>query len=196
VDELLSALRRDEAYHRRSGGGVTFSGGEPLTNGNAAFVLACLRRLEDDGVHTAVDTCGHVSADHLLAAAALADVVLFDLKLMDPVRHALATGHDNTQILANLTALLAAGHDVRIRVPLVPGHTDDPDNLQAMADFLHGQAALPPVDLLPYHALGRDKHARLGRAGGLAGTPTMTDAQAAACAALLTSRGLQVHVGG
>jgi len=196
VQALLAELQRDAVYHATSDGGVTFSGGEPLTPGSAPFVLACLAVLKDKGVHTAVDTCGHVPTEHLLAAANLADLVLYDLKLMDRNRHQAATGRDNDQILQNLRRLLDGGHTPWVRVPLIPGQTDDAANLAAMAEFLGSFPSPPPVNLLPYHALGRDKYTRLGRTCTLPETPSLTEAQIDARAAIFRDRGLTVTVGG
>lgn len=196
VPDLLDELDRDAVYHAASTGGVTFSGGEPLTPHNAPFVLSCLRTLTAGGVHTAIDTCGHVPTEHLRAAAQLSDLVLYDLKIMDPARHAQVTGRTNDLILSNLAMLLAAGHRVWVRVPLIPGQTTDPDNLVALAVFLQNQAHVPAVHLLPYHATGRDKYRRLGRAYELPDAVALSSAEVDACADLLREHGLQVQVGG
>jgi len=196
VEDLLEDLQRDAVYHDASTGGITFSGGEPLSPGSAPFVLACLEALKAQGRHTAVDTCGHVEPDHLDQAADLADLVLYDLKIMDRDRHRALTGRDNDLILRNLTHLLTRGQTVWIRVPLIPGHTADPDNLRAMAEFLSAYKPLPPVYLLPYHALGRDKSLRLGRPHDLPDIPALTDTDLAACVAIFADRGLPVQVGG
>ena len=196
VSELLDELRRDSVYHEESAGGVTFSGGEPLAASNAAFVLACLRELKEQRVHTAVDTCGSVQTETLLAAAAISDLVLFDLKIMDPVRHKQATGHGNALILHNLTELLAAGHKVWIRVPLIPGQTSDMENLLAAAEFLGNQEHMPPVYLLPYHGIGADKYRRLGRTNPLPDVQELASAEIESCAEVFRARGLKVQMGG
>lgn len=194
--ELLAELQRDAFYHVASTGGVTFSGGEPLSPANAPFVLTCLEALAGRGTHTAVDTCGHVPTEPLLAAARWADLILYDLKLMDPDRHAAATGQDNTLILHNLATLLDQDCQVWLRVPLIPGQNTDPANLLAMAEFLRQQRRTPPVYLLPYHATGRDKYPRLGRSSALPETPALAETEAEACADVLQDRGLCVQVGG
>jgi pyruvate formate lyase activating enzyme len=196
VEALLEAVGRDRIYHAESEGGVTFSGGEPLAPGNAEFVLSCLKRLAAQGFHTAVDTCGHVPTEILLAAAAQADLILYDLKIMDAARHRAATGRDNTLILQNLTTLLDRGHKVWLRVPLIPGQTADEANLLAIGDFLQASGHTPPVFLLPYHGTGRDKYPRLGRAYGLPDSPALTENEIDARVAQLTERGLPVQVGG
>jgi pyruvate formate lyase activating enzyme len=196
TEALLKELHRDAAYYEESGGGVTFSGGEPLSPGNAPFVLACLEILRAQGIHTAVDTCGHVPTGSILAAAELADIMLFDLKVIDSTRHVAATGCDNKLILKNLSALLKTDAKVWIRVPLIPGRTADTDNLKAIGEFLLNQPRQPLVNLLPFHDTGREKYARLGRHYELPKTPTMTAEDIEACAAVLRDQGLQVKVGG
>lgn len=196
VQQLLDEVSRDGVYHRESSGGMTFSGGEPLTPANAPFVLACLEQLADRGVHTAVDTCGHVPTKALLEAAELADLMLYDLKLMDPVRHLEATGRDNGLILENLRALLDRGDQVWIRIPLIPGQNDDDENLLAIADFLASSGHRAPVSLLPYHDTGGDKYRRLGRTNAMQHVPAMTESRLAAIVSQFAGRGIYAQVGG
>jgi pyruvate formate lyase activating enzyme len=199
VDEVLALAMRDVPYYESSGGGVTFSGGEPLAGPAAPLVLKCLGKLSIRGVHTAVDTCGLVDREILDQAAERADLFLFDLKLADPARHRELTGAGNQLILANLERLLRAGRRVEVRVPLVPGCTDDGPNLQGIADILlrlAGPSGPPPVRLLPYHPTATGKYARLGLNEPLAGLPAPTPEHVEHCAALLASRGLSVTTGG
>jgi len=196
VARAIAEIERDRVYHEKSGGGVTFSGGEPLAKGNAPFLLETLRECGRRGIHRTVDTCGHVATGTLLEAARHTDLFLFDLKIMDDARHRLAVGVGNERILDNLRALTDAGHRVWIRVPLIPGLTDDEDNLHAISEFA---AALPgacPIHLLPYHAIGGDKYGRLGMEYFLSHLtpvpPVVIDRQAA----LVRAHGLDVHIGG
>lgn len=191
---LVTELLRDRVFFDESGGGVTVSGGEPLMQ--AAFVIDTLRRLQAEGVHTALDTCGFARWTDLRDAAAAADLVLYDLKLMDEARHAAATGASNRVILGNLEALAADHPAIRIRVPVIPGVNDDEANVEATAAFV---AALPgrrPVDLLPYHATGEAKFARAGLEYTLHGTPAPTPARLEALAARFRARGLVTTIGG
>ena len=153
--ELVTALLQDRIFFDESGGGVTFSGGEPLQQGG--FLLEALGRLRGEGVHTALDTCGYGSAEGLRLAAALADLVLYDLKLMDDGRHQAATGVSNRTILENLEALSRTHPCIWIRVPIIPGVNDDTANLEATAAFLARLGSIRRVDLLPYHASGEVK---------------------------------------
>jgi pyruvate formate lyase activating enzyme len=199
VEELLQVLARDKVYHEESLGGITFSGGEPLSAGNAPFVVACLEKLVTEGVHTALDTCGHIQPAVLTRAADLVDLFLFDLKIMDSEAHRQATGQDNDLIHRNLKWLVHNGHEVRVRVPLIPDLTDDRANLEAMADLLlelNGPEGMPTVHLLPYHGFAAEKYQRLGRVHPLVDVHPMSPFEIETRAGWLESRGLTVHIGG
>lgn len=196
VDGLLAEVERDRPYYEESGGGVTFSGGEPIANGNAPFLLECLAECGKRGLHRVVDTCGHVTTDTLLAAAERSELLLYDLKIMDNERHRLVLGVGNERIHHNLKTLAENGHDVWIRMPLIPGLTDDEDNLNAVAEFAAGLARPCPVHLLPYHAIGGDKYGRLGLDHPLAGLAEADPAHVDEQADLMRAYGLEVHIGG
>ena len=191
---LVARVLRDRIFFDESGGGVTFSGGEPLLQ--AAFVTAALARLQAEGVHTALDTCGFGRREDLLAAAAHADLVLYDLKLMDDDRHRAATGASNDVILRNLEALARVHRDIWIRIPIVPGVNDDEANLAATAAFVRLLAGVRRVDLLPYHPSGAAKFARVGLDYTLHGTPTPDAARLDALAGLFRAQGLTTTLGG
>ena len=157
--ELMAEVRRDAPFFRRSGGGVTFSGGEPLAQ--PEFLLECLRRCRRWGYHTTVETCGHAPWVDLRRAAELADLFLYDLKELDPERHQELTGMGNELILENLQKLLEAGAEVTVRVPVVPGANDGAASLDALAAFVAGHPLMRGVELLPCHALGVHKYTAL-----------------------------------
>jgi len=193
VDQLVAILQRDRAYWG-SRGGVTFSGGEPLMQ--PGFLLEALGLLRAEGVHTALDTCGFAPRADLLAAAGLASLVLYDLKLMDEERHRAATGQSNRIILENLKALAEVHEEIRIRVPVIPGLNDDLANLEATADFLASLAGARRVDLLPYHRTGEAKFARLGLDYALSDLRSPTPQRLEALAAVFRDRGLDTTAGG
>jgi pyruvate formate lyase activating enzyme len=193
-DELVARLLRDRIFFDDSGGGVTFSGGEPLMQ--PGFLLETLERLRAEGVHTALDTCGFAPWGDLLAAAKLSDLVLYDLKLMDEARHREATGQSNRRILDNLQSLSRVHPAIWIRIPVIPGVNDDPANLEATARFLAPLAGVRQVDLLPYHPTGVAKFARLGLAYTLHDTPTPTQQRLESLAAVFRARGLATTLGG
>ena len=192
--ELVKTLLRDRIFFDESGGGVTFSGGEPLMQ--AAFVIDCLRQLQSEGVHTALDTCGFARWQDLREAAHHADLVLYDLKLMDEARHKNATGVSNQLILQNLRALASIHDQIWIRVAVIPGVNDDEANLDATATFLQSLPAIRRVDLLPYHATGEAKFARVGMDYSLHGTPSPSNDQLESLAARVRARGLATTIGG
>ena len=192
--ELVREVLRDRIFFDESGGGVTFSGGEPLMQ--PGFLLEALGLLRAEGVHTALDTCGFAPRADLLAAAGLASLVLYDLKLMDDARHRAATGQSNRIILDNLKALAEVHEDIRIRVPVIPGLNDDLANLEATADFLASLAGARRVDLLPYHRIGEAKFARLGLDYALSDLRSPTPQRLEALAAVFRDRGLVTTAGG
>lgn len=160
VTQVVDRVERDLVFYDQSGGGVTFSGGEPLHQ--PEFLRSLLAACREREIHTAVDTSGYATPETVRAVAPLTDLFLYDLKLMDRKKHREYTGVGNELILENL-ALLAAEHPrVAVRIPLVPGITDRGENLRAIARFLRG-LPLAYIELLPYHASGSDKYRRLGR---------------------------------
>jgi pyruvate formate lyase activating enzyme len=191
---LVETLLRDRIFFDESGGGVTFSGGEPLMQ--APFVIEALRLLQARGVHTALDTCGSARWQDLRDAAAAADLILYDLKLMDDARHVAATGSSNRVILKNLQALTTVHANIWIRIPVIPGVNDDEANLDATAAFLRPLAGITRVDLLPYHPTGEAKFARVGLDYTLHGTHTPSSERLEALAAHVRATGLTTTIGG
>ena len=193
LDEVMRDVLRDRAFYDQSGGGVTLSGGEALMQ--RAFALALLERCRSEGLHTAVETCGLVHPPTLRRAAAIADLFLFDLKLIDPERHRAATRASNRRILANLRELAASRTNVIVRVPLIPGVNDDWHNV-ALTGALMASLGLARVELLPYHRAGIAKYARLGRMSSFEHVPAASAASVADAAEVLRRAGLDVTAGG
>jgi len=161
LDELVDRIAKDADFYRNSGGGVTFSGGEPLAQ--LQFLLAALERCRALRIHTAVETCGYAPRDGVAAVEPLVDLFLYDLKVADPNRHRELTGADNEVVVDNLRFLAArAAGRIVVRVPIVPGFTDDPTNVEAIAALVRA-LGIGRVELCPYHALGRSKYSELGR---------------------------------
>jgi pyruvate formate lyase activating enzyme len=193
VAELLDDIERDRLYYEESGGGVTFSGGEPLLQWE--FLLDMLAACGKRDIHRTVDTTGVAPADALLRVAEETDLFLYDLKLMDPELHRRATGVRLSPILANLARLLAAGARVQIRVPLIPGVTSD-DGIERTGAFLASLPAVEGVSLLPFHQSARDKHRKFGVPWRLESHDDIPADRVAAWAASIEHRGLRVSVGG
>ena len=179
LDSLLGVLRRDVAFYDRSGGGVTLSGGEPLSQ--PGFVLALLDRLRSEGIHTAVDTCGYASTEVIRSVAKLADLFLYDIKLLDPERHKLYTGVDNHHILENARTLSRQGASVWIRYPLIPGINDAEDDLRSLGRFAAELGSVKAIQLLPYHQAAEEKARRSGHDYDLQGILPPTSAEAERC---------------
>mgnify|MGYP000871470520 CR=1 FL=1 len=158
AEELAELLRRQAPLLHGSGGGVTFSGGEPLAQ--AAFVAEVIDRL--DGLHTVLDTSGQAEAAAFDLVARRCHLVYFDLKLVDPEAHRQWTGADNSAILANLRRLPALGVPFVLRVPLVPTVTDTSANLSAIAALAATLDGLQRVDLLPYNRAAGGKYPACG----------------------------------
>jgi pyruvate formate lyase activating enzyme len=166
VPALVRELERDVPYYDTSGGGVTISGGEPLSQ--SRFVLDLLRACRQRELHTALDTCGLVEPALLTEAASLTNLVLYDLKAMDSAVHREWTGSNNPRILDNLHLLNRLGVEVWIRLPLIPGVNDDARNLEAMIAFL-AATRFRRVSILPYHRIADAKYQRLGLPNRMAG---------------------------
>lgn len=194
VQDLVRSIARDIPFFEQSGGGVTFSGGEPL--GQPDFLLAVLGECGRLEIHRAVDTSGFADTGVLMQVAALTDLFLYDLKVIDPQKHRDHTGVDNAGILANLRQLSAAGADIVIRIPLVPGVNDSVDDLTAAGEFINSLPRRHPVHLLPYHRAASGKYRKLGlsyRGEDIAPIPAD---QVAHAARRLSHFGLKVEIGG
>lgn len=161
VQELVAEVEKDRPFYETSGGGVTFSGGEPLFQ--PGFLIALADALWVRGFRTALDTSGFAAWSVLERVARKVDLILYDLKLMDDAGHRKHTGVSNRTILENLRRLSTLGRPIRVRIPLVPGVNDDPENISRTADFLKPLANIERVGLLPYHKGGRAKAAGIGR---------------------------------
>lgn len=166
ISALMDELLKDQVFYETSGGGVTLSGGEPMLQ--VAFLCALLPRLARAGIHVALDTCGALPWERYESVLPWVSLVLLDLKIMDAGRHRQATGANNALILENARRIAAMGKPIWVRTPVIPGYTDDLENIRAIGDFIRQE--LPTIerwDLLAYTNLGRPKYHRLDRAYAL-----------------------------
>ena len=162
VEECLETVMKDKRYYDRSGGGVTISGGEPMSQ--FEFTLALAKACKAEGVHVALDTTGFAPWEHYKEILPYIDLFLFDLKHMDSKRSEALVGVPNELILSNARALAKAGARFQIRFPIIPKLNDSPENIKATADFcVEIKDAIDVVQLLPYHRMGESKYVRLGR---------------------------------
>ena len=158
LEWLLPQLLADKEFYDTSGGGVTLSGGECLLQ--AEFCAVLLKELKAHGIHTAVDTCGAVPYEAFDTVLPYTDLFLYDVKAIDSDLHRRLTGKDNGQILANLQKLDAAGADIELRVPVIPGCNEgEPDAIRAFAETLRHPHK---TTLLSYHDLAGSKYTALG----------------------------------
>jgi pyruvate formate lyase activating enzyme len=157
--ELVSEVVKDLDFYRNSGGGVTFTGGEPLAQ--PEFLRESLEFCKTKGIHTAIETCGYGSLENLRAIVPYTDLFLYDLKLADPAMHREFTGKSNRLILKNLEYLSHEQKEIIIRLPLVPGITDTPDNIGAIIRLMK-ELGLGEINLEPYHPLGITKYEQFG----------------------------------
>lgn len=157
LEALLPRLLEDRDFYETSGGGVTISGGECLMQ--ADFCAELLRQLKEEGIHTAVDTCGFVSKEAFDKVLPYTDLFLYDLKAIDEEVHRRCTGQSNRLILENLSRLDALGKDIEIRIPYVPGYNHD--QVEKIRNFLQNLTHITAVKVLPYHNYAGSKYTSL-----------------------------------
>ena len=160
VDDLMPELLADTPYYRRSGGGITLSGGEFL--GQHEFARDLLRACKENGLHTAVESTANAPYEKIQAVLPFIDLYLMDIKLMDSEKHKEYTGVGNELILENAKKLGASGVELIIRTPVVPNVNDDANSIRAIAKYA-AEIGAKEYHLLPYHRLGQDKYTKLGR---------------------------------
>ncbi|MFN2141613.1 MAG: glycyl-radical enzyme activating protein [Candidatus Promineifilaceae bacterium] len=194
VAEVLGEIQRDLAFFDESGGGVTFSGGDPLFQ--ADFLLALLRGCKALELHTAVDTSGAAAWETLERIRPFVDLFLYDIKLIDDGRHREATGSSNRAILDNLRRLSEAGETIQLRLAIIPGINDDEENLRRTAEFAAAMRHIRGISILPFHNTAQDKYGSLGLEYRLAGVQAPSEERMAEIGRLLAGYGLDVSVGG
>lgn len=194
VNQVMAEIEKDTAFYDESFGGVTFSGGEPLMQ--PEFLCSLLKACDELRIHTALDTSGFAVWEDLDRIRHHVDMFLFDLKLMDDQKHRRVTGVSNRMILENLMALSTAGHRIRIRFPVIPGITDDEDNVSAIGVFAATLPSRPPIDLLPYHHSAAAKYDRLAKPYRLPDIRPPSADSMDRVADLLRVLGLNVHMEG
>lgn len=194
IGELIAEIERDVVFYDQSGGGVTFSGGEPLMQPD--FLLGLLVECKARDIHTAVDTSCYAPAEVVDDVSPYIDLFLCDLKHMNSTRHKQATSFSNELILENIRRIAAAGRKIVLRLPLVPGFNDDDLNLEATGRFATSLGAVVAMDVLPYNSGGSAKSVRLaGQRDMLRATPP-TDERLRAAVKKLQSFGLTIGIGG
>ena len=156
VEEVLTEVMKDTGFYDNSGGGVTFSGGECMLQ--IDFLLEILKKCKENGIHTAVDTAGHIPFKNFEKILPYTDLFLYDIKLFDSLNHKKYVGVANELILENLKKLFAAGAKIWVRIPIIPGINDRIEDMQQFREFLLDCGKPEKVELLPYHAMGENKY--------------------------------------
>lgn len=194
LEEVFGEVMKDAVVYRRSGGGVTVSGGEPLLQ--ADFNTALFQRLKDAGVGTAVETAGNVPWEALASVAPCTDTFLFDFKLFDPEKHRRWTGADNARIRENLIRICEIHPNVVVRIPLIPTVNDTDEEFTDMMRFVRKLRKINSVHILPFHKFGSDKYEMLGESCELAEFPEENAERIEACTGLAKDYGIKVNLGG
>ena len=161
VEEILPEILADEPYYRRSGGGVTLSGGEFL--GQHEFAAELLKACKDYGLHSAVESTANAPWEKIEAVLPYIDTYLMDIKHMDSAKHKEYTGAPNERILENAKRISDSGVELIIRTPVVPTFNDTAEDIRAISRFAASLGGVKEYHLLPYHRLGSDKYTGLGR---------------------------------
>lgn len=192
--EVVKEVDKDSIFYEGSGGGVTFSGGEPFMQ--PEFLKEMLKSCKKKGIHTTVDTCGFVKKDILMEFSEFIDLFLYDLKTMDDSKHKKYTGVSNQLILDNLRELTQLGKRIFIRIPIIPGINDDDENLEATGKFMSTLNGIEQINILPYHNIAMEKYKRLGKEYSMADIKAPPDEHMDEIAQKLRAYGFKVKIGG
>jgi pyruvate formate lyase activating enzyme len=195
-ENIIEILEKERVFIDQSGGGVTFSGGEPMLQ--SEFLLHTLRLCKSKGYHTAVDTSGSASSNDFKSIIPYTDLFLFDIKHLDNEEHIRLTGVSNVQILANLNLVLTTGKAVIIRIPVVPGYNDDPAHFERLKLYISGNKtpALKKVCLLPYHKTGTSKYKNLNMSYRIGDVLTPSNGKMKELKVFFQETGVNVKIGG
>lgn len=196
ISEMMTIIEKERVFIERSGGGVTFSGGEPLMQPD--FLMEALRACREKGFHTAVDTSGFASPENLKKIISLTDLFLFDLKHLDPKKHLLYTGVSNELIISNLGVIIESGKEIMIRIPVIPGINDDPSHLDSLIAFINNMKAarIRMINLLPYHKAGLAKYRKFGRENMMGSVEQPTSERMKEIKKLFSETGIKIKIGG
>jgi pyruvate formate lyase activating enzyme len=196
VKEVVEIALRDRVFYETSGGGVTLSGGEPSMQ--PEFSMAVMEALSQEKIHIALDTCGGVNWSKLRPLVALADLILYDIKVMDAESHRKYTGIPLTTVLNNAREITKLGKPMWVRTPIIPGYTDTEENIKEIAHFIkHNLPTVERYDLLAFNNFCSAKYRRLDRDWSLADADLITESTMERLAEIAKSEGLEfVHWSG
>ena len=194
VSEVMEEVEKDNIFYDESGGGITFTGGEPFMQ--PAFLQDLLQACNERRIHTAVETCGFVDSKTLLNSSPQVGLYLYDLKVIDNETHRKFTGAPNEMILNNLRQLSHVHGHIIVRFPVIPGVNDGDENVIRLGEFVSSLRSVNEIDVLPYHALGVEKYKRFGLVSKMSEVEPPSAARIAEIVDRLESFGLLVKVGG
>ena len=194
AEEVIIEVEKDRIFYEESGGGLTFSGGEPFAQ--ISFLKKMLILSKDKGIHTAVDTCGYVEKESLIDLSEYIDLFLYDIKIMDDKKHIKYTGVSNKLILDNLKELVKLKKRIFIRIPIISGINDSEKELKAIIEFLSDSGGFQQINLLPYHNIMTEKYKRLGEDYGLKNIEVPSDKKMNEIANKFQSYGFKAIIGG
>jgi len=196
VDEIMEIAGRERIFLEQSGGGITFSGGEPMSQ--SLFLAAALKELTQNGYHTAIDTSGYAPMQDFRSVIPYTDLFLYDIKHLDNEKHFKFTGVSNKRILANLRSLLDSGKDVFIRLPIIPDINDDMEHLSKIKDFISGinNGSIKRLDLLPFHRIGTAKYSKFNLPYRMEGKSQPHSERMKEIKEFFSGAGLKVRIGG
>lgn len=167
VEEVIDEILKDKSFYKRSNGGVTFSGGEPLMQ--PEFLLELLKECKRHNINTAIETSGYAEIDTIKEIAKYLDLIYFDIKHIDPIKHEELTGVTNEKIIANLKALNDMRSTIIVRIPVIQSCNDDENNIRRTAELCADLKSIVKIELLPYHNLGESKYKSINKEYSLEG---------------------------
>ena len=190
IDEVLKVVLQDRPFYEESGGGVTLSGGESLVQHK--FSLKLLNRLRAEGLHTAIETTGYAAPSIFAKALDATDLVIFDVKHYESAKHKKWTGVGNELPLSNLATAVRSGHDLLVRIPVIPGVNSTVDDARAFGELL-SSLGVNEVQLLPFHQLGEKKYELLGWEYKMEGVPPLHEEDLAEFQQALEGAGVRAY---
>ncbi|CAK8738706.1 Choline trimethylamine-lyase activating enzyme [Sodalis praecaptivus] len=193
VSEVIRELQKEENLFRRSGDGITLSGGEPLAQ--PEFARELLKACKEKGWHTAIETTGFTTKEVIDAVFPWIDLALTDFKAINPAVHEENTGVNNSKILENLIRISFITK-VIVRIPVIPGVNDHPDEIRSIADFARLMSGVDTIHLLPYHTFGENKYNLLGRIYPMRDAKSQPEDNLKSLKSVVESMGFHCHIGG
>jgi pyruvate formate lyase activating enzyme len=196
VNDLLEIAGKERVFFEHSGGGVTFSGGEPMMQ--HAFLKSSLAAMRESGIDTVVDTSGMASKNQFREILPLTSAFLYDLKFINEEKHTIYTGANNRQILDNYRFLIGSGARLYTRIPVIPGFNDDKSSLRDLKEFIRVNLApnMLGIDLLPFHRIGSSKYRRFGLEYKMEDALQLSSERMLEIADIYSELGVKVKIGG